>query len=370
MTKGRKVLKYVLIALNILAVVLLWLSGWSSHIDPQQWVFPAFLGLAYPFILLVNLAFILVWLLIRKRLILIPLIGIALGYNTLSDFFQINLQRQNDKGAIKVMNYNVRLFDLYNWSHNKQTRNKIFDLLKSADADIYCFQEFFYVDNKGQFETRDTMVSFLRAKNYREAYTHKIRGGQYFGVATFTAFPIVNSGVINFSNDINNVCLYTDLLIKGDTVRVYNLHIASIRFSYDDYKFVKDADLSTGEKELEKGARTLYRRLADAFKKRSKQSDIILAHIAESPYPVMVCGDFNDSPVSYCYRLFSAQLTDSFKEAGNGIGNTYSGPMPSYRIDYIFHDNSFKAVDYRVLKQKYSDHLPIIVKLNFNPRRD
>ena len=84
------------------------------------------------------------------------------------------------------MSYNVRLFDLYNWSDNKTTRDKIFDQLGGQNADILCFQEFFYTEQKGQFETRDTLLTFLEAKNYREAYTHKMRGGQYFGIATFT----------------------------------------------------------------------------------------------------------------------------------------------------------------------------------------
>jgi endonuclease/exonuclease/phosphatase family metal-dependent hydrolase len=88
-----------------------------------------------------------------------------------------------------------------------------------------------------------------------------------------------------------------------------------------------------------------------------------LSHIEKSPYPVIVCGDFNDSPISYCYQSFSDQLIDSFKEAGNGIGSSYAGTMPSYRIDYVFHSDEFKAIRYNTIKDKLSDHYPVTVEL-------
>ena len=359
--------KYLLIPANIVVVTMLWFSGWSVNIDPNDFVIPAFLGLTYPIILLANLFFILLWLLFNKRYMLISIIGIFLSFSTFSNFFQINLKNDKNIGeTIKVMTYNVRLFDLYNWSENKSTRNKIFGLLDEADADIYCFQEFYQVDRKGVFTTRDTLITFLRANNYREAYTHKMRGNQYFGVATFSAYPIINSGVIEFSNDINNVCLYSDLKIKEDTIRVYNMHIASIRFSHDDYDFVEKANYKQDEKELKKGLKTIYHRLSDAFKKRSDQTKKVLAHINESPYETIVCGDFNDTPISFCYNSFSEYLIDSFKEAGNGIGNSYAGTMPSYRIDYVFHSERFKAHTYTTDKRKYSDHYPVIVELTLD----
>jgi endonuclease/exonuclease/phosphatase family metal-dependent hydrolase len=141
------------------------------------------------------------------------------------------------------------------------------------------------------------------------------------------------------------------------------MHIASIRFSYDDYDFIENADYRQNENELKKGFSTIYHRLSNAFVKRSVQSKIVLSHIEKSPYPVIVCGDFNDSPISYCYQSFSDQLIDSFKEAGNGIGSSYAGTMPSYRIDYVFHSEEFKAIRYNTLKEKLSDHYPVTVEL-------
>jgi len=360
-----KLQRFVLIPGNIFTIILLWISGLSAYIDPVNHVIPAFLGLAYPFILLLNFIFLFIWLLTKKKFMLISIFGLLLGWGTFSDFFQINFPKKSTSDTFKVMSYNVRLFDLYNWSHNKTTRNKIFNQLKAEDADIYCFQEFYQVDRKGVFETRDTLLTFLRAKNVREAYTHKIRGSQYFGVATFTSFPVINSGIIHFNNDINNVCLFTDLKIGSDTLRVYNLHIASIRFSYDDYDFIKNAEYQDDTDKLKQGARQIYHRLAKAFVKRSEQSKIVLKHIALCPYPVLVCGDFNDSPISWCYTQFSENLYDSFKEAGNGIGNTYIGAFPSYRIDYMFHSEQLEISKYSTLPEEFSDHHAITVNMNF-----
>lgn len=351
--------------MNSLAAILLLLSSFSANIDPAYYVSPAFFGLGYPIILLTNLIFIVFWIIFNKQLTFISVLAILLSFSAFSNFFQININNKNPDDAIKVMSYNVRLFDLYNWSDNKTTRDKIFDQLGGQNADILCFQEFFYTEQKGQFETRDTLLTFLEAKNYREAYTHKMRGGQYFGIATFTKFPIVNSGIIKFENDDNNICLFTDLKINNDTLRVYNLHIASIRFSYDDYKFVENIDAQSEADELEKGAKTIYHRLADAFVKRSSQSKTIIAHLKESPYPVLLCGDFNDSPNSYCYKQFSDVLIDSFKEAGTGIGKTYIGSFPSFRIDYILHSEELKAYNYITLPEKFSDHHAIVSKLKF-----
>ena len=357
-------IRWIFILINLLLALFLLFSAYSSNVDPQDAVLPAFFGLAFPFILLGNFLFLFLWLLVRKKLALISLLAIIFSYKALNNFFQFNLPPGASENSISLMSYNVRLFDLYNWSENKQTRDKIFDQLSGQNADIYCFQEFYHTDIKGAFETRDTLVTFLSATNYREAYTHELRGEQYFGVATFSRYPIVNTGVIRFENDDNNICLFTDHQIGDDIVRVYNLHIASIRFSYDDYKFVESIDKQS-EEEFEKGARTIYSRLADAFIKRSEQSKKILEHIETSPYPVIVAGDFNDSPNSYCYQLFSSKLTDSFKEAGLGIGKTYIGSFPSFRIDYIFHSNELEAKEYRTLNEEFSDHHAIISKMEF-----
>src|SRR5690606_35944163 len=136
-------------------------------------------------------------------------------------------------------------------------------------------------------------------------------GKRYFGVATFTKFPIINKGEIAFENDPNNFCIYSDVLIESDTFRVFNAHLGSIRLQHDDYEFFGDQEGPEYPVKKETGQRILTR-LKAAFEKRAVQAEKVTQEIAASPYPVIFCGDLNDTPVSYCYRQFNKLLQDAF----------------------------------------------------------
>ena len=287
--------------------------------------------------------------------------AIVLGLNHFFSFFQLSSSGAplaNGKPQVKIMSYNVRLFDLYNWDKNIENRNKIFELLKKEDPDIICFQEFFYRGVPGAFETRDTMIQFLKAKNYFEGYTHKLIQKQYFGLATFSAYPIIKGGKIDFPNDANNNAIYTDIKIKEDTVRVYNVHLSSIRFQRADYAYLGDTTLpkTKGGKDVEQ---KILSRIKNAFIKRVAQTQIVLKHVSNSPYPVIIAGDFNDTPVSYCYDQFTDALNDAFIVSGTGLGSTYAGMFPGLRIDYILHGDELHSWGFQTIYEKLSDHYPV-----------
>jgi endonuclease/exonuclease/phosphatase family metal-dependent hydrolase len=177
-------------------------------------------------------------------------------------------------------------------------------------------------------------------------------------VAIFSAFPIIGNGKIIFDKNSNNVCIYSDIKIDKDTVRVYNVHLQSIHLGYEDYKFVDDVMNNKETEELEK-SKNILKRIKRAFIKRSIQTELVAEHIAKSPYPVIVCGDFNDPPASYTYHTISENLEDAFVESGNGFGRTYAGKFPSFRIDYILHSDIYKAYDFRTIREELSDHFPV-----------
>jgi endonuclease/exonuclease/phosphatase family metal-dependent hydrolase len=286
----------------------------------------------------------------------------------ITDFLQIRFfapERVENSRMLKVVTYNVRNFGLYDWKNNKEIRNRIFHLLDEVNADIVCFQEFFHSDKKGYFPTRDTLIEFLPSKYVHERYTHAMNGQNYFGVAIFSKFRILNKGFVPFENDPNNFCIYADLLLDKDTVRVYDAHLQSIRFQQEDYAFV---DQNRNQEELQRGGRRIVRRLKSAFQKRQSQVQRIEESIASCTLPVILCGDFNDTPISYTYHTFDHLLEDSFVEAGSGIGNTYIGVFPSFRIDYVFHSKDFKAIDYVTLPEELSDHHAVQVELAFQGR--
>ena len=203
----------------------------------------------------------------------------------MSNMFQINIPAlsSNSEYEIKIMSYNVRLFDLYNWNDNIKSRNKIFNLIKNQNADILCFQEFYY-DETNRFNTLDTLIQFQKAKNTHTAYTYTARNKYHFGIATFAKYPIIKRGRITFQST-NNICIYTDIKISSDTFRIYNCHLESIHFQPENYNFIDSIGYKNEEERLE-GIKDILSRLKSAYAKRAGQVDIIADHIKNSPYKV------------------------------------------------------------------------------------
>lgn len=344
-------------------LILLIISLLSPLINPRSFWSPAFAGLAFPFIYFCFIV-IFIFILLRKykKHILIFLPFVIYGGYVACGFYHPGFfnSAPPEKGTVKVLSYNVRLFDLYNWKSGHKNKNKIFDFLCKENADILCFQEYYY-QNDGNFTTTDTLVKFLTAKNVHASYTTINRNRYFFGIATFSKFPIVNKGEITFKGT-SNLCIYTDILLFGDTVRIYNNHLESVRLGSEDYQLISNIDFKVDSTEV-KDTKNIMRRLKRSYEKRAEQVDEISAHIAACPYPVIVCGDFNDTPVSYAYHSMSSGLKDAYREAGEGIGSTYNGKLPLLRIDFIFHSPCFKAYDFRIPQIDLSDHFPVVCLL-------
>jgi endonuclease/exonuclease/phosphatase family metal-dependent hydrolase len=367
-------LNKIILAINLLAVILLLISELASFICPENYWVLAIFGLGFPIAVLINFLFVFYWLITnRKILSLLSLITILLGANILLGFVQYNFNTmlpenvKKEHREVKIMSYNVRLFDLYNWWHNLETRSKMFNLLTNENPDIACFQEFFHSD-RGQFHNLDTLVQFMNAKNYHVEYTINLRKSDHWGMATFSKYPIVNKGKIEFGGKYsNNSCIYSDIKINEDTIRVYNIHLQSINFLKKDYSFM-DSLIDKDQDAQIKGSKRILKLLRNAYIKRAKQTDMVAEHIRNSPYPVIVCGDFNDPPSSYAYHILSHHLKDAFCESGWGYGQTYiGGSVPSFRIDYILHDKKFKAYEFTTIHKAYSDHYPITCLMDLNP---
>ena len=363
MKRLKNIVSVLIKVVYFLLVASLLLSYLSPYANPKKfWLF-AFFGLAYPYLLAVNVLFLVWWIIRWNKLYWLSLIFILIGWMNMKHLFHFGAtkeQAHNEK-EIKILSYNVRNFDLYNWTHNKETRGKIFSLLKNESADIVCLQEYFQGDS-GYFETLDSVNLLTRTIDHHVAYTLTRRKKDHWGIATFSKYPIVKRGKVPFKYRSNNICIFSDLKIGSDTVRVYNMHLQSISFGYADYKFIeslKENNDTLDAEDIEIASKNILRRIKRAFIKRATQTEKILAHINSCKYPVIICGDFNDTPFSYTYNAFSEKYSDSFMESGSGIGNTYIGDFPSYRIDYIFHSPDFTSADFRVLPDELSDHYPV-----------
>jgi endonuclease/exonuclease/phosphatase family metal-dependent hydrolase len=373
--KGKhKTLHWFILILNILAVLGLLLSYAASYISPAHyWIF-AFFGLAYPYLLLLNLIFVVIWLLFWKRIIWISIIVILLGYNHL--FSLIQFRKASSKnipaGSIKVLSYNVHsLYEIHQPNERGKAKgrmlSKVTDFLVQQNPDILCIQEFF-LRSEDSLKVLEKFTNGLHTHYYSiKNYLENNGKGNIFAIATFSRYPIIGLGHLR-TNKHNIFAIYTDLLIEKDTVRVYNIHLESIRFGKYDYTFyaqitdqAKDPDENF---DLSQGAINIFSKLKKAFIIRANQVDVLKENIKHSPYPVIISGDFNDTPASYTYHEMTTGLHDSFRNAGTGfMGSTYGGDFPSFRIDYILYDDSFTGYCYSKNSFNLSDHYPIQVFL-------
>jgi len=368
--KGHKFLRRLMLILNILAVIALLLAYAASYISPARYWFFAFFGLSYPYLLLLNLFFVLVWLLFWKRYIWISILVLLLGFNQILSIMQYRKPSSQNVpvGSMKILSFNVHsLYEIHKSKGKGRMLSKVTDFLIQQNPDILCIQEFFLRSEDSlkvvQKFTGGLHANYYSLKNYVEIKDKR----KIFAIATFSRYPITGMGHLRINNR-NIFAIYTDLVMGRDTVRVYNIHLESIRFGKNDYSFY--AQLTDQAKEqddnfdLSEGFFKIFLKLKKAFVMRAKQVDVLKENIDRSPYPVIICGDFNDTPASYTYHRMTSDFHDSFCKAGSGfLGSTYAGNFPSFRIDYILYDDAFTAFNYSKNSIGLSDHYPVQVFL-------
>ncbi|MEE9462560.1 MAG: endonuclease/exonuclease/phosphatase family protein, partial [Bacteroidales bacterium] len=264
--------------------------------------------------------------------------------------------QRNTNHQVKLVSFNVRGFDNYQWGDNSSTRKEIVSFIRDEDPDLLCFQEFRSYDYAG-YRERDVYdkLDHLPDRHIRYAATNTNFG---YGIATFSRYPIIHKGRVPLEYRYS-ICIYSDILMDQDTFRVYNCHLQSVNLDSEQYQILDSLKFRYDDKQIAE-IKDISFRLRDAFIKRAAQADIIAAHLSGCPHPVIICGDFNDTPISYTYRTIRNGLQDAFSESGWGLGRTYNGKFPSFRIDYILHSESIDAMFFSREKVMLSDHFPII----------
>lgn len=357
----------IILALNIITALALLVCYVSVFIPPDKFWPGALISLSYPLLLIINLLFLIYWLLRLKGWLIISLLTIIIGWNHVKSTikFSGNTDIPGDMNTFKVMSYNVRYFDRFSWvnKENVQTRNQIFQLIEEESPDIICFQEF-YTDLTPYFRTVDSL-----SKKYGYPYRHtefalvKSRQRSY-GTATFSKHPIINKEIFRFTNNIHNFAIISDIVVRADTFRVFNVHFESLRLSDEDRLFINELSSQVSkQEEAVSRYRQILSKIRFASRLRAAQSREMRALISASPYPVIFCTDLNDTPFSYAYNQLTRKLNDAFVESGAGLGNTYIGFLPAFRIDYILFDPFFQSKAYRTIPQRLSDHYPVTTTL-------
>lgn len=345
----------------------------AGKTDPRDEIWVAFAGLAYPFFLIGNLVFVLIWFLRRKFLFgMVTLAFMALGWKTLTATFQFF---GDEGGAVKdsehyvrMMTYNVHQFKKYGENNDVSTKDQIIKVIEDQNPDVVCFQEFF-TRRKGEYDLIDSIKKRLKLKHYH--FVPSV-GNDYeaSGLAIFSRYPIKDKGKVSFGEFAGNGSIYADIDIKGQVFRVYNVHFQSISFQKEDYDYI--GKVATKIEPEYKSSRRIASMLKAAFQRRSEQVSMMKSEMQHCKIPFVIAGDFNDTPASYCATQITNSLKNTFKEKGKGFGKTYNGAFPNFQIDYIAATKEFDVINHHISKDRLSDHFPVRsdLRLNFSLEND
>lgn len=349
----RKAIFKLLLFVNYCFVALLLLSHVATEVSPNiMWLLP-FFGIAYPFILLGNIFFLVLWVLKRKWAVLLPLLFIGLNYSYVFNYFPVNFAENKDEKGVKLISYNVRMFDLYNWTRDKYTSSKAIHYILEEKPDIAFFQEYYSHNGKKKqpterFSTELGLKHYIAQSNYWR--------GRDNGLATFSRYPIVKHQFLKMGKQPYALC--TDVLVQDDTLRLVNVHLQSIHFGYEQYNFIDSIKFKNTEQKRD-GALKIFKKLKLAFQKRATQAEKLRSFINTSPHKVVLAGDFNDTPSSYAYYQISRKLNDAFVDNCSGIGASYKRINFPFRIDFILTDPTLKTNNFKLDDVDFSDHRPI-----------
>jgi endonuclease/exonuclease/phosphatase family metal-dependent hydrolase len=366
--KFRLLTKRFFIYANLAVVFFFLLACLVPYLNPQQWWFISFLGLGFPFLLLAVILFLAGWLLLTKwKQALISAIALLIGIKSISLFIAFHkpgsFNYTKAPGTLRVVSWNVARFIEWKKNNNKgsQTRLKMFDLLKEQNADVVCLQEFHTSTHPDYY---DNITHIQKELGYPYYFFSFEEDGDlnYYSSIIFSRYPIIDSGKVRYPRpSYPDVLLEADINFNGDTVRVFTTHLQSLQFGRKDYAALHK--IKTGEDSLVSNSRNILSKMKKGVIYRSLQADMAHDVLAQSPGPVLFCGDLNDVPNSYAYATVKGNMQDAFLKKGFGIGRTFSALSPTLRIDYIFADKRFKVKQFTRIAKKLSDHYMIVADL-------
>ncbi len=362
---------WLMVVVSVLVAAGFALSWMARLVPPASYGFMSAAGLFAPVLYAANFVCLLYWVIRWRRGVYIPLAVMVAGLWCVTLFFRPQLTQDHtdysrDRSLVSVVSYNVRGMMRPMAGAGSSLRSSMDDVVAVVDSlrpDILCIQEFASTPERpaSRFEQALPLYNYSR-KRYNIFSSESNHG---WGNAIYSKFPIAGSGHIDFEGT-NNSILWADIAVRRDTVRVFNAHLQTTAIKASDERYIVDMDF-TGDETLSR-VKGMVGRLTQNYIIRSAQADSLAARIAASPYPVVVCGDFNDTPVSWAYRRIARGLKDSFREAGRGYGHTYRGFFDMLRIDYMLHSPRMTCVWYASPSFDNSDHNPVAVKLRFNPQ--
>lgn len=358
----KKVFVGMLTGASVVTALLMVAVGYSDHIHPDSFPDPllACIGLTFPFFIIANIISLIVLLLVRWKLALIPIIGFALAYVPIRTYFPLNLTSDGPDDCIKIVTYNVCGFG-GNYRYEKAV-DTVGNYLQRIDADIVCLQEVQGGKGGNGYEKMKEIYP------YNDSTHISTSQSLVNAVGIHTRYPIIRKEVIDYQSAYNGSVAYY-LQVGQDTIIVINNHLEATHLSTDQRKRYKDVLKGEMEhEEAEEEVLMILEKLADNMRKRAPQAEAVHQYVeAHSQYPIIVCGDFNDTPISYTRHVMAQGLTDCFVSAGNGFGLSYNQKGFNLRIDHLMCSSHFEPYHCFVDdKMDASDHYPLICRLKLS----
>ena len=384
-----KLLNIIAFPATVVLGLLLMLAGFVPSISPATNSWLPLLGLAFPVLFLLTVLAFLYWIIQRKWRSLFALSCLLLNLGPVSLYVQWNdlkaerseaeyreesLDVEMNLGSqrLKIISYNAQLFGLYQDETSVSIVNteympamdSFLRVMKAEKAEVVCLQEV-YAKSGGL----KALARFLKAEggfDYSQTYT--LSDSRPYGMIVLSKHKIKRWQPISLGPNTGNMAMWVDIELasrsdkhRNSRIRVYNLHLQSFRFAKQDYAVMQK---QTRQQQIDiEGSKGIVSRLRLGYKRRAEQVDLVKESMIACDFPKIICGDFNDIPVSYTYRQLSAGMKDAFGEAGRGLETTYKGSMPSFRIDYILFDNPMRAISYNSISEVPSDHKLIVAEL-------
>ena len=344
---------------NVATVLLMLASGYADHLHPMAHPMLSNLGMLFPFFLIANLLFVFFWLTFKWKKLWIPVLGYVLAFSPICTYMPLNSTQEVPEGTIKIISYNVCQYG-GNFKY-EEGFDTVFNYLKRQEPDIVCLQE------DADSWRRYVFQRYRKVFPYNDTTLFRNDAIGMNGVGIHTRFPILKKERIPYESTANGSVAYY-LNIEGDTVLVINNHLEGTHLSAEDrdnyHRMIRGKmkrDTARAETAF------LIEKLGRYTAKRSKEADAVHAYIeAHRQYPIIVCGDFNDNPISYVRRTIAKGLKDCFVETGRGFGLSYNQKGFFFRIDHMMCSDAFEPYNCEIDNEMdASDHFPILCRLKF-----
>jgi len=364
----RNFLKKTFIVVNGLLALCFLLGAYARFFDPLHWWFIGLFTFVLAYLLTALGVLLVFWIVKREAWFLISLTAIIAGWGAITNIFPMrfssSFSMRKDPAAIRVMSWNVDQFNILHHKDHPEVKKEMIDLINQYDPDIACFQEVVASDKTSGINYLPAILHALRFTDY--FYSYSVRDNfdrdHHFGRLILSKLPILDKQtVVNDPNDYNATFQYVDVLKGSDTIRVFNIHLQSLKFSKSNLNYLDNSTLASDSTLTE--SRSIIAKIKKAFIKRSVQARFIRDEVDNSPYPVILCGDFNDVPNSYAYETIGSGMQNAFVKKGFGFARTFSTISPTLRIDNIFADRDFTVTQFIRVKKLLSDHFPILADL-------